>query len=241
VTFGLLAADLGTGTASHAGVGAGMILTIIGWAACAAGSAAGLRIRPGGRGDAQRGAPAGVTSPKRGRADAGAIALLTLCALGAAITFIPSWDSYTLTQASSAGSQTVTAGNAFDNPGWVIFGDVAAVVALVVVAIAAAAWRPARHGAALLGGAIVAMAAQAISALIQVSQPASPQIFGLSAEQARASGLSVSSGATSIFWVYTLFVIALVISCAWLLTTPAHPAGGNAAGAYQAADCGVAP
>ena len=254
VTFGLLVADLATGTASHAGVGAGMILTIIGWAACAAGSAAGLRIRPGGRGDAPGGAPASVTMPKRSRADAGAIALLALCALGAAITFIPSWDSYTLTQASTSNSQTVTVGNAFDNPGWVIFGDVAVVVALVAVAIAAAAWRPARRGAALLAGAIVAMAAQAISALIQVSQPASPQIFGISAAQARANGLSVSSGVTSIFWVYALFVIALVISCAWLLTAPTHrtaptqltvptpptvpthPAGGNPAGAYPVAD-----
>jgi hypothetical protein len=234
VTFGLLAADLGTGTAGHGGVGAGMILTIIGWAACAAGSAAGLRIRPEGQAAAPRTTPAGVTSPKRGRADTGPIALLGLCALGAAITFIPSWDSYTLTQASSAGSQTVTAGNAFDNPGWVIFGDVAVVVALLVVAIAAAAWRPARHGAALLAGAIAAMAAQGISALIQVSQPASPQIFGISAAQARANGLSVSSGVTSIFWVYALFVIALVISCGWLLTTPAHPPGGNAAGVYPA-------
>ena len=100
MTFGLLAADLGTGTSSHAGVGAGMILTIIGWAACAAGSAAGLRIRPEGHAALRAARRAGP--PKRGRADAGAIALLALCALGAAITFIPSWDSYTLAQASSA-------------------------------------------------------------------------------------------------------------------------------------------
>lgn len=227
VTFGLFAADLGTGTSSHAGVGAGLILALIGWVACAAGSAAGLRIRPQGQatpaGTTTAGGPPGTTAPKRGRADAGAIALLALCALGAAITFIPSWDSYTLAQASSNTSQTVTAGNAFDNPGWVIFGDIAAVAALVVVAIAAAAWRPARHGSALLGGAIVAMAAQAISALIQVSHAASPQMFGISAARASAIGLTVSSGVTSIFWVYALFVIALVISCAWLLTTPAHP------------------
>jgi hypothetical protein len=222
VTFGLLVANLGTGTAGHAGAGAGMILTIISWVACAAGSAAGLRIRPDGQAALPGATAAGAAGSKPGRADTGAIALLALCALGAAITFIPSWDSYTLTQAPGNTSQTVTAGNVFDNhnPGWVIFGDVAAVVALVVVAVAAAAWRPARHGAALLAGAIVAMAAQAISALIQVSEPASPQIFGISAAQARANGLSISSGATSIFWVYVLFVIALVISCAWLLTTP---------------------
>src|SRR6185437_6395079 len=102
---------------SHAGVGAGLILTLIGWVACAAGSAAGLRIRPRAQaapGTITAGGAPGPTAPKRGRADAGAIALLTLCALGAVVTFIPSWDSYTLAQASSNTSQTVTAGNAFD-------------------------------------------------------------------------------------------------------------------------------
>jgi hypothetical protein len=220
VTFGLLIADLGTGTASHAGVGAGMVLSLAGWVACAAGCAAALRTRAAATADGAGRKP----GRKLGRAAAGPIALLSLCALGAAITFIPSWDSYTLAQASTGSSQTATAGNAFDNPGWVIFGDMAAVVALVIVAIAAATWRPARQGAALLAGAIVAMGAQAISALIQVSQPASPVIFGISAAQARANGLSVSSGLTSIFWVYGLFVIALAISCAWLLTAPAHAA-----------------
>jgi hypothetical protein len=62
VTFGLLVADLATGTASHAGVGAGLVLSLIGWVACAAGSAAGLRIRP--RGQA---APAGTTAAMPGR------------------------------------------------------------------------------------------------------------------------------------------------------------------------------
>ena len=226
VTFGLYVADLGTGTSAHAGAGAGMALTFIGWVACAAGSALGLRIWPEAGGKASR---------RPGKADVGAITLLALCALGAAITFIPSWDSYTLTQAATGNSQTVTAGNAFDNPGWVIFGDIAAVAGLFAVAIAAAAWRPAKHGAALLGGAIVAMAAQGISALIQVSQPATPAIFGISAAQARANGLTASASLTSIFWVYGLFVIALCISCAWLLTTPAQPAAGNPAQPYPAA------
>jgi hypothetical protein len=225
VTFGLYVADLATGTSAHAGTGAGMALTLIGWAACAAGSALGLRAGAGAGGRASR---------KLGMADAGAITLLALCALGAAITFIPSWDSYTLTQATTGNSQTVTAGNAFDNPGWVIFGDVAAVAGLFAVAIAAAALRPARHGAALLGGAIVAMAAQGISALIQASQPATPAIFGISAAQARANGLTASSSLTSIFWVYGLFVIALGISCAWLLTTPAQAVAGNPVQPYPA-------
>src|SRR5450756_3203815 len=41
---------------------------------------------------------------------------------------------------------------------------------------------------------------------------------------ASAAGLTITSGVTSIFWVYCVFVIALLISCAWLFTAPGHPA-----------------
>jgi hypothetical protein len=221
VTFGLYAADLATGTSGHGGVGAGMVISLIGWLACAAGSALALRVRP-----AQAAPTAGSTrtalpARKLGKADVGSVALLALCAIGAAASFIPSWDSYTLTQAGS--STTETAGNAFKNPGMVIAADMATVVALVAVAVIAAIWRPARHGAALAGGVVVAMAAQAVSALIQSSQPTPPEMFGISAAQAQAAGLTISSGLTSIFWVYVVFVIALAISAAWLATAPSHP------------------
>ena len=173
-------------------------------------------------------ARAGLRRPRK--SDAGAIALLTLCAIGAAASFVPSWDSYTIVQSSTGSSATQTAGNAFQNPGTVIFGDIACVVAVIAVALLAGLWRPARHGAALLGGVIVAMAGQAISALIQVSQPASPELFGISSAQAQANGLSVSSGVTSIFWVFCLFVVAMGLACAWLVTTPSVTASPGLAG-----------
>ena len=73
-------------------------------------------------------------------------------------------------------------------------------------------------------------------------------MFGISAAQAQADGLAISSGLASIFWVYVVFVIAMVISCAWLATAPngaagnpmpaypgpAYPAGGYQAGSYPA-------
>jgi hypothetical protein len=80
--------------------------------------------------------------------------------------------------------QTVTAGNIFANPGPVIFGNVAVMVALVAAAAAAALWQPARLGAAVLAGALIPMVAQAISALIQVSQGVSPTQFGISPSRA---------------------------------------------------------
>jgi hypothetical protein len=246
VTFGLFAADLATGTSGHGGVGAGMVISLIGWLACAAGSAIALRARPATAtpgpqttvaqtamaqsavvqtGVAQTAVVptairSGVGRPRK--ADAGPVTLLALCAIGAAACFVPSWDSYTLTSSGTTPT-TETVGNAFQNPGTVIAADMAAVVALVVVAIVAALWRPGRHGAALAGGAVVAMAAQAVSALIQSSQPTSPEMFGISAAQAQSAGLTISSGLTSIFWVYVVFVIALAISAAWLATAPSHP------------------
>jgi hypothetical protein len=317
VTFGLLASDLATGTSGHLGAGAGMVISLIGWLACAIGSVAALRVRPaavmaaspapaaeqanleqataeqataeqanleqanleqatpeqatppapqaavgygtpasvfGAPGAAAYGRPGGYGSPApgrtpagiaaAGRANAGAIALLALCAIGTVASFVPSWDSYTITQASTGSSVTQTAGNAFQNPGTVIFGDMAVVVAVIAVAVLAGLWRPARHGAALLGGVIVAMAAQAISALIQASQATSPEIFGFSAAQAQAQGLSVSSGVTSIFWVFCLFVVAMALACAWLVTTPSasplanpfqpNPGSGYPGSGYQA-------
>ncbi|MCW2935248.1 MAG: hypothetical protein JWM19_6210 [Actinomycetia bacterium] len=250
VTFGLFASDLATATAGHVGVGAGMVITLGGWLACAVGSALALvASRDGQAADGTPGAGSarGVLRRPR-RSDMGAVTLLVLCAVGAAASFVPSWDSYTLAASSTGSAQTLTVGNAFDNPGWVIFCDMATVVLLIAAVAVAALWRPARQGSALLAGAIIAMAGQAVSALLQVSQPASPAQFGFSAAQAQADGLTISSGVTSIFWVYVVFVIAMAISCAWLATAPngaagnplpaypgpAYPAGGYQAGSYPA-------
>jgi hypothetical protein len=253
VTFGLFFADLGQVIAGGASLlGAGLVLSLLGWLACAAGSVLALtsirratpRVAAPMAAAAATGDPAGpapaepsyatqasvhgyaVTGgPSRPRAtDAGVMALLLLAAIGTVASFAPSWDSYTLIQASTRAAETVTAGNAFANPGAVIAGNVAVMIAVVGVAVLAALWRPARHGAVLLAGAIVPLAAQAISALIQASEPATPALFGISPSQAAAQGLTASAGLTPIFWVYCVFVISLLISCAWMLTAPHYPA-----------------
>ena len=82
------------------------------------------------------------------------LAAAALAAVGAAIAFAPSWDSYTLRTAAGL-THTLTAGNSFANPAPVIAGDVAVMVTLVAVVAAAALWRPARLGAVLLAGAVV--------------------------------------------------------------------------------------
>jgi hypothetical protein len=219
VTFGLFVADLGTAISGPANlVGAGLVLSLVSWLACAAGSATAFGLR-------SAGAPG---APRRGqKTRIAALTVATLAGLGTAIAFAPSWDHYTLhTAAGGSGSQT--AGNAFANPALVITGDVIVMVALVAVVVAAAMWRPVRGGAALLAGAAIVMVAQAVSALILLSQPVSPELFGISPAQAAQAGLTISSGGTAVFWIYFAFLIALVAICAWMLLS-SRPAAQTAA------------
>ncbi|HEV2241413.1 MAG TPA: hypothetical protein VGR98_10250 [Streptosporangiaceae bacterium] len=205
VTFGLFFADAGQVIAGGAHLaGAGLVLGLVGWLACAAGSTMAFRLRPAG-------APG---QPKA--AQIGPVAALILAGLGAAIAFAPSWDSFVLRTADGT-TQSLTAGNAFANPGPVIFGNVAVMVAVVAVVAAAALWRPVRLGAALLAGAAVPLVAQAISALVGVGEGATPQQFGISSAEASRIGLTIDSGLTPVFWVYCAFVAALIAACAWML------------------------
>jgi hypothetical protein len=210
VTFGLFFADFGTGI-SGGDVGAGIVLSLIGWAACTAGSVLAVRLGT-------------VGAPTRPRTMEASLTLLVgaIAALGTAIAFAPAWDSFTLRTAAGT-SQTVTAGNAFANPGLVIAGDVVVMVTVVAVVLAAAAWKPIRLGAALLAGAIVPMAAQAISAVVQIGQITPSSQFGIPPAQAGRLGLTISSGLTPAFWVYCAFVGALILTAALLVSTPAPP------------------
>jgi hypothetical protein len=225
VTFGLFFADAGTAIAGGGNTGgAGLVLALVGWLACAAGSVAAFLLRPAGS-PAQAGQPGFQGSLARPRGAAlGPVVMLVLAGLGAAAAFAPAWDSFTLRTAAGQ-TQSLTAGNAFSNPGLVIAGDVAVMLALAAVAIVAGLWRPARHGAVLLAGAVIAMAAQAISALVQVGGTASPAQFGISSAQASQIGLTISSGLTPAFWIYCGFLVALTVSCAWMLFTPQPESG----------------
>jgi hypothetical protein len=212
VTFGYFFADLGTVIAGGTGpLGSGLAFGLIGWLLCATGAA--LAAWPPGLAGAPRWQLA-----RRGR-PAVTLAVFGLLAAGAAVAFAPSWDSYTLRTPAQL-IETVTAGNIFSNPGLVIFGNLAVMVALVAAAVAAALWQPARLGIALLAGALIPMAAQAISALVQVSQGVSPAQFGISAGRAAQAGLTITSGLTPAFWIYFAAVIALAGACAWMLRPP---------------------
>ena len=230
VTFGFFFADLGTVISGGARLlGPGLVLGLAGWLACTAGSVLAFRLRSA---DAPR---------KLSGRQMGPVLTLTaaaLAALGAAIAFAPSWDSYTLRTAAGL-THTLTAGNSFANPAPVIAGDVAVMVTLVVVVAAAALWRPVRLGAVLLAGAVIPMAAQAISALVQVSEPVSAADFGISPAQAAQAGLTISTGLTAAFWIYCAFVVALLMIGAWM-AWPQRPASRTSAWTAGAPSRGAA-
>lgn len=207
VTFGFFLADIGEAVVTSSG--AGLVLAVIGWAACTAGAVQAVTSR-------RAGAPGRLR-----RADLAPLVLAMLAGLGVAAAFAPAWDSYTLRTARGL-SQTVLLGNAFSNPGLVITGDVAVMIAVVAVVAAAALWRPVRLGAALLAGAIVPMVAQAISAMIGIGEPVSPAQFGVPPSQAEPLGLTIGSGLTAAFWIYCVFLVALVLACALLLVSNGH-------------------
>jgi hypothetical protein len=234
VTFGLFFTDAGTAIAAGAHTGGwGLWLSLLGWLACTAGTALVFVLRTGGA-EQTSDAPGrlgrrGFLARPRG-AELGPVIMLVLAGLGVAAAFAPSWDSYTLHTAAGQ-SQSLTAGNAFSNPGLVIAGEVAVMVALAAVVIVAALWRPIHHGALLLAGAIIPMVAQAISALVQAGEATPSTQFGISPAVAKQIGLTINSGVTPAFWIYCGFLVALIVSCAWMLFTP-HEAAGTPRGTF---------
>ena len=233
VTFGLYFADLGTASSGTNLLGTGLVLGLIGWLACAAGAALAVSIRWPER-------AAGPATARRFELHpVGRLVAILVAGLGVAVAFAPSWDSFTLRTASGQ-SESLTAGNAFANPAAVIAGDVMVMVVLVAVLAVAALLRPARWGAVLLIGAVIPMAAQAISAVIQLTEAAAPSQFGISAAQARAAGLTISSGATAAFWVYCAFVVALLVLAARMLL-PGRPAARTQAPSPWAPAAGPVP
>jgi hypothetical protein len=221
VTLGFFITDITTATASGSRYfGAGLVLGILGWVACMAGSwlafsASGLSLRtwPGFR------FGRGSLSGPHGHEIVPTITLI-VAAIGAVVAFAPSWDRYTLQAATAGVTRTITEGNAFSNPGAIIAGNVSVMVLVLAVIVVAALWLPRRLGAAVAAGAIVPLVAEVVSAMVQISQGLTPAQAGFTQAQASALGLTISSGLTPMFWVFCAFTATLILLSVWLVLTP---------------------
>jgi hypothetical protein len=203
-TLGLFVTDIGEPGVS---VGPGLILAAIGWVACTAGVLLALR---------------GTWNPRAlllvRHSSPGVLAgaaLLGAVGIGAAVTYALSWN--TLTFATAQGElQTLAQGNISSQGGVDIFGSVLVMAAVILVPVAAGLWRNARIGAALLAGLMVPVVAQGISAVIETHDQTATYASSL-----KSSGdVFISYGLTPSFWLYCLFGVALVVSCAWMLFSP---------------------
>jgi hypothetical protein len=233
VTFGLFLTDIGTVIADGSRLmDAGLWFSLVGWMACAAGSALACLIKAndakGTDAKGTDGATATITAasigfPGRPRGyEIARAGLLILAGIGAAVAFAPSWDSY-LVHLNNGTSVWEIAGNAFSNPAWMIAGNLVTMIVFGLVVIAAALWRPVKLGAALLAGATIPIAAQAISALVQVSEPTPPSQLGISSAQASQFGVTIMNGVTPAFWIFTILMVVIIVSIAWMLITPQIP------------------
>jgi hypothetical protein len=208
VAFGFFLTDGGTVIAAGTHImGAGFVLGIIGWCACTVGASLSLG----------RWAIASQTLPRGYKVRIRL--MMVVGALGAAISFAPAWDRFTLHTAAGA-AQSLSVGNAFSNPAPVIAGNLAVMITFAGIVAVIAAWRPVLMGSALFIGALIPMVAQGISALVQFSETTSPTLFGISNAQASRAGLTINAGLTPTFWIYCVFVVALIVLWARMLVRP---------------------
>ena len=155
--------------------------------------------------------------------------MVVLAGLGVAAAFAPAWDSYLLRTAAGE-SQFLTEGNAFSNPGLVIAGNVAVMVALAAVVIVAALWRPVRRGGAAGrsghpdGGPGYSGPRPGRRRHLTHPVRAHPA-------QATQLGLTIDPVSRRLFRNYCGFLVALVVSCAWMLfAARGTPIGARLAG-----------
>ena len=194
VLFGFFLADLGYVSSGHLKIGAGFVLSLLGWLACTAGSVCALTVRVTPR----SGSPRAAVTP---------LGLVTVsAAIGTAVTFLPSWTKVSWVQHGI--SHTITSKGVLAMGGVIAAGNVVAIVALIAIAIVAAVRRPIRDGAVMLAGAIVPMIAGAAYFVVLDSVRAYHE-----------ASIVVSYRETSDFAIYCLLLIVLVASCACMLIT----------------------
>jgi hypothetical protein len=212
ISFGFLLTDVLSATHAQS-PGAGLYLSLAGWLAGSLGSTVALFALPS-------------STPRRSTADwtHPLVFLGGIGALGAAVAFALPWDSYTLSSATTGSAQTTTAGNVFANPGAIIAGNVVTMVLIVLVAVVAIAWRPTLIGVTVLAGALVPLGAQVFATIAQ-PVPALSE-FGVTSAEAASGQVTLASSYTGWFYLYCVFVAALVVLAGWIASNTSGEVAG---------------
>jgi hypothetical protein len=152
----------------------------LGWESASPGSLLGSESH--GRADAgDAEAPAlapSTTEPVGSTADGSTASLLWTALLGGlglitAIFFLPSWDHYVGVSTSTGRAFSFNLGNAFSGPWEVVLGNVLVAIALVAIPLVGSRLRDRGAVAAAVGGSLIVLASQFVSAVVQVDEPVS--------------------------------------------------------------------
>lgn len=201
VDLGLLVTDLAQAATAGSTAGGGLVLSVLEWALCAAGSL--LALHPSLLRGERR------ASGGEARVDVLRFVLFAVVGLAVAGLFAPAWDRYVVHLTAIGRVSTVTAGNAFSEPGAMVAGSVLVMAGIVVVAMLAGLLRHGKVAATLVAGGLVVLVGQIASALVQWRIPVSPSQLGLSPARASALGVHISAGFTAAFYLFCAFVALL--------------------------------
>lgn len=144
----------------------------------------------------------------------GAVAAIGVLSVATAGLFLPAWDHYTGASSTTGRAVSFNLGNAFAEPWQIVIGNVLSALAIASVPIIAALfmWRDRRSAVAATGAVLALLAAQFVSAVIQVDQAVPPSIAGLNGAEARQLGLTLSLKLTGWFALDALLALAVLVA-----------------------------
>ncbi len=90
-----------------------------------------------------------------------------------AIFFLPAWDHYVGVATSTGRTFSFNLGNAFSGPWEVVLGNVLVAVAIVAIPLVGSRLRDRGAVAAAVGGSLIVLGSQFVSAVVQVDEPVS--------------------------------------------------------------------
>ena len=173
--------------------------------------------------------------PRSGFNRWGSVAVIGVLSIASAGLFLPAWDHYTGVSSVTGRAVSFNLGNAFAEPWQIVIGNVLSALAIAAVPILAGVlmWRDRRAAVAATGGVLCLLAAQFVSAVIQVDQAVPASIAGLSGAQARQLGLTLSLRLTGWFALDAILALAVLVTTVVVAAAKA-PSESTVAGPVRA-------